>query len=201
MWTLPRNVQITIRRIEKPLRDFVWNAAATHVRAPSAELQRSAEIRCDRTGAVRIRWPWNGERLGVIIGQKVCVEKDWRSRHSCDSIYNLISGDWHEAERTTFRREGGWSVRSLEAYFMGTLAPGEVFVVRRDVPTIFVHQLWDEPGILALLEVARDAILSEPTNAIPRDAYRIAKEALPLAHGLFIALVRKERAIVNGEAV
>ena len=102
------------------------------------------------------------------------------------------------------------SPRDRTHYWKGELADGEAFIVRRssyrwgspvvpDTVTIFLNQLWDCEDLRDQLEVARDAVLADPTAGIPADAYRIAREALPRAHGLFIALVRKERDLQRGE--
>ncbi len=185
MWTLPLHKGITIRRIEKPLRSLVERAGGW---VREIDLSRSP-------------WRWDGDRLSVVVGPLINVPRDWRiTRDQTEKLYNTLTDKYVPAAVRTLRREGGWSATSHESYVQDALAPGEVFVDRGNVPTVYVHQLWDNDRMRDELEVARDTILEAPLEVVPPHAYAIARELLPIAHGLFVALIRKERQILRGEA-
>jgi hypothetical protein len=163
MWTLPKDVAFTIRRIEKPLADMI-----------------------------RLAGGGSPERVSIQITPNIKIEiPRYRSDHA--HVYNVYSGELNTAN-VVEERHGNVSYWARYArYWTGTLGPCELFL-RRDshIVTIFVHQLWLDELMKGELEVARDAILQADKD-IPPDAYKIAKELLPFGHGLFVALIRKER--------
>ncbi len=169
MWLLPSDNAMTVRRIEKPLRDFVVAV----------------------TGA-----PWDGDRLAIVLKGDVrveCARRDSRKQRR----YDLYTGYPNDLEHVLVRDHG-----KHESYWVADLYDGEAAVIRRynrgewngpsheDTVTIYLTCLWKDEATKGLLDVARDA--AQQARAITPEVYRIAKEALPRAHGLVVALLRKE---------
>lgn len=178
MWTLPLQKGITIRRVERPLRALVERAGGSTIHV---DLSRSP-------------WSWDDSRLSVVITSSISLPRT--SPHI--SAYNTLADSFADAAVVALRGPGFKT--SLGSYIQRELLPGEVFCDRRSVPTLYVRQLWDTARMLAELDVARDAILEAPQETVPQSAYRIAREVLPHAHGLFVALIRKERQSLRGES-
>lgn len=168
MWLLPSDDPLTIRRIEKPLRDFVVTVSGK---------------------------PWDGDRLSIILKRDVVIECGRSSEKQ--RRYDLYTGYPNDIERVRTRDHGKNAL-----YWMAELYDGEAAVIRRynsagwgqpsheDTVAIYLACLWKDDATRHLLEVARDA--AQQAGAITPETYRIAKEALPRAHGLVVALVRKE---------
>jgi len=168
VWLLPNDSPLVIRRIEKPLRDFVVTVSGK---------------------------PWNGDRLSIILKRDVVVQTDRSSTRQ--RRFDLYTGYPNDIERVRTRDHG-----KNETYWMAELRDGEAAVIRRhnrgdwgdpaheDTVAVYLTCLWKDDDTRHLLEIARDA--AQQAGAITPETYRIAKEALPRAHGLVVALVRKE---------
>lgn len=186
MWTWPKDTPINIRRVEKPLRELVERASPTG------------------DGYFR-RETWDGDRLQIQITDSVGVEQDSRNR-TVAQLYNIHTGYPNpatiEIERYGADLSGG---RSRQRFWTGTIDPGDIFLVRKNTSSrwslggqkddnvlIYLSCLWQDDLTKDVLDVARDQALS--ANDITPDVYKLAREALPRAHGLFIALLRKELA-------
>lgn len=135
----------------------------------------------------RIHWRWTGKRVVISIVQNVIISPVGGDG---DEVYNSLA----DTHRTVQMLPSPLIERTTSL----VLVPGDIYIERSGVPTLFVSQLWDHDGMRSELEVARDAILEAPLNTVPSSAYRIAREVLPHAYGLFVALVRKERALLRG---
>lgn len=204
VWTLPLERKITIRRIEQPLRDLIARASAVAIDSSIWFAHHTERIegivRCEANGEHRRPWRFGGDRISVVIGRKVFVE---RSRSpNANVVYNVLDGSWSKKTLTQGTMTQGTPDFSakITSYVSGVLAPGELFVVRGNVPQLMIHQLWDTGDQRAELDVARDAILElGPQAQIPRHINQLIRDVLPYAHGLFLALIRKERDLVNGD--
>lgn len=121
------------------------------------------------------------------------------SKFAC--LVNLCDGSWNFADAKRFRERDGsaWYPRVVNE-ISGILEPGMALLVlrtsdggaagedmRKDV-VIFVDKFTNDPEVAAALQVARDALVVDENRA-----RRLAKEALPHAYGLFMALCRRER--------
>ena len=171
---LPRDARITVRDVTPALRSIV---------------QRVDPI-------------WQGDRVSVTFTSDVRVElasADWaRLADLSTGLHEPVDRTWSEPSARLSRR----------SFFQiaGTIASPKALIVfrpsrlgldaeseRRADVVVHLDDFTTDAGRISALEVARDAYLSRDIGA----AQRIAKEALPWCHGLFLVLLAKEEKVLK----
>ncbi len=162
---LPRDTRITVREVTPTLRSIV-------------------QIIDSR---------WQGDRVSVTFTDDVRVELapgDWVR------LVNLSTGLHEPVERTWVEAPARVSRRSYQQVAGTICAPKALVTFRHRAPDndrtadVFVHMddFTTDADRVAALAVARDAYQSRDLAR----AQRIARDALPWCHGLFLALLGKE---------
>ncbi len=189
-YTLPDDSRITLRGIEKPLRRLITSMF-------------------DR---------WQGDRVSVVLREDVDVEGAEGYYGGCHRarMLNLVTGVSTPAS-PSFERTG--SFPHCHGY-RGALVPGDALVIFRNKrPGFWYRELRDldvtfrlrafspDDRVVEALSVARDAVLSGDDQR----GYQVARTAADHSHGpatpgrtttfaaygLFVALCKKERAILS----
>lgn len=177
-YTLPENQRITLRNVDIALRKLV----------------------------TRVHDRWQGDRVSVVLAETVHVEggvSHMGSNTTRAVLFNLVTGT-ETIPAVDIERENG---RITWHGYAGQVDPGDALVIfklkhprwrageDRDLDvTFYLRSFHMDEREREKLDAARDAILEERADAA---ALKIAQEVLPLSHGLFLALCKRERALLR----
>lgn len=171
-YTLPDNARITMRNIDGPLRRLV----------------------------LRVNNRWQGDRVSAVLSTTVHVEgavNHMGSNTVKAGVLNLVTGKETTPTAVVERDDA----RVTWSGYAGQLDLGDALVifkqtrsqiigVARDADvTFYLRAFSSDNQVLAALDTARDAMLEN----CDQEATHIARELLPISHGLFLGLCRRER--------
>jgi hypothetical protein len=177
-YTLPENQRITIRDVDTALRKLV----------------------------TRVHYRWQGDRVSVVLAKTVHVDGGVSCMGSNTTravLVNLVTGT-QTIPAVDIERDNG---RITWHGYAGQVDPGDALVIfKRKHPRWHAAEDRDLDVTFHLcsfhmdarerekLDAARDAILQERADTA---ALKVAQEVLPLSHGLFLALCRRERSLLR----
>jgi hypothetical protein len=180
-YTLPENQRITIRNVDTALRTLV----------------------------TRIHDRWQGDRVSVVLAEAVHVDGgvSYVGSNTVRAVlFNLVTGANTTPAVDTERENGRVSWHG----YAGRIDPGDALVIfkaknprwrtgeERDLDaTFYLSAFHMDARECEKLDAARDAILEVRADAAAL-SFKIAREVLPISHGLFLALCRRERNLLQG---